>query len=87
MSSAVSTEPEIAIGGVSEETAVHNNRGDSCETQSAQALAAAVSRALRDVVGGVNRAQNRELDPLGKMVRWGGGPVGGILCSGGGGRR
>ena len=36
MSSAVSTEPElalkIAIGG---KTAVHNNRGDSCETRSA----------------------------------------------------
>ena len=46
MSLAVSTEPEItlkiAIGGIGKETAVHNNRGDSCKTRSAQASAAAV---------------------------------------------
>jgi hypothetical protein len=28
-----------------------------------------------------------QLDPLGKLVQWGGGPIGWILCSGGGGRR
>jgi len=62
MLSAVSAEPkialEIAIGGVRKETAVHNNRGDSCETRSAQASAAAVSRALCDVVSGVDGAPN-----------------------------
>jgi len=33
-----------------------------------------------------NPASWRQLDPKGKLVQWGGGPVGGILCSGGGGR-
>ena len=47
MSSAVSTEPQIAlqiaIGGIGEETAVRNNRGDSCKTRSAQASAAVIA--------------------------------------------
>ena len=59
---AVSTEPkivlEIAIGGVGKETAVHNNRGDRYETQSAQALVAVVSRVLHDVIDGVDRTRN-----------------------------